>query len=413
MTLSEEKRSLRAALVLPAGLALLHMPSGLPAPLYPLYQSTMGIDSTTVSLLFAAYVAGVMIGLMLMPLIAGYRSVLVWTCGLSIVADVLFLVAHTEWELYGGHLLQGIVLGVFTGVVPVVLAQFELSGSSKLVGRATTSANAIGLAAGPAWSGLLLEIAPWQGRLVWVIQIIVTLAVMPFMRTGGGGGEKARRKGEEAQPVRLRAVLAGMFGDLASRGAILAGFGAFVAGGLMSALGTLVIHRVVGVQNSLVEGTVVSMCFVLSAVFGALRIRRSDVSVTGQGLAWLFLGSLALGVTSVFTHLSVIVLATVLLGIGQGLGLQGATQIIAVHQPEATRGAAVSFFFILCYFGTTAASLGIGAVIPHTGLGPAFSYFSVANAALCLAGLMLCVLAGRRMRAAAVRGERTEAAPTS
>lgn len=407
MTLPKEKQPLRAALVLPAGLALLHMPSGLPAPLYPLYQSTMGIDSTTVSLLFAAYVAGVMIGLMLMPLIAGYRSVLVWTCGLSIVADVLFLVAHTAWELYGGHLLQGIVLGVFTGVVPVVLAQLDLSDSSKLVGRATTSANAIGLAAGPAWSGLLMQIAPWDGRLVWVVQIVVTLAVMPFMRTHGSEGEKGHR-----HPVRLRAVLAGMLGDLASRGAILAGFGAFVAGGLLSALGTLVVHRVVGVENSLVEGTVVSMCFVLSAVFGALRIRRSDVTVTGQGLAWLFVGSLALGVTSVIAHLSVILLATVLLGIGQGLALQGATQIVAVHQPEATRGAAVSIFFILCYFGTTVASLGIGAVIPHTGLGPAFSYFSAANAALCLAGLALCVLAARRTRAATVRGERTEAAPT-
>ncbi|MFE0424913.1 MFS transporter [Streptomyces sp. NPDC058953] len=397
MTSVEEKRALRAALLLAGGLALLHMPSGLPAPLYPLYQSTMGIDSTTVSLLFAAYVAGVMVGLALIPLIAGYRLVLVWACGLSIVADVLFLIAQAPWELYVGHLLQGIVLGVFTGVVPIVLAQLDLSQSSKLVGRATTSANAIGLAAGPAWSGLLLQIAPWDGRLVWAVQIVVTLAVMPFMRTRGS--ERAER-----QPARPGAVLAGLFKGLASPGAVLAGFGAFVAGGLLAALGTVVIHRVIKVENGLVEGVVVSMCFVFSAVFGALRIKRSDITVTGAGLAWLLVGSLALSVTAVFANIGVIVFASILIGIGQGLALQGATQIIAVNQPAATRGAAVSIFFILCYFGTTAASLGIGAVIPYTGLAAAFGYFSVANAVLCLVGLVLCVLAARRERAATAGG---------
>ncbi|MFJ1649793.1 MFS transporter [Streptomyces sp. NPDC088258] len=393
--MAEEKKAMRAALLLAAGLALLHMPSGLPAPLYPLYQSTMGIDSTTVSLLFAAYVAGVMIGLTLMPLIAGYRTVLVWACGLSIAADILFLIAQHPWQLYGGHLLQGIVLGVFTGVVPVVLAQLDLSQSGKLVGRATTSANAIGLAAGPVWSGLLLQTAPWGGRLVWVIQIIVTLAIMPFMRTRGAG----RTQDTERQRIKPRTVLTSMFTGLASPGAILAGFGAFVAGGLLASLGTVVIHRVIMVENGLIEGAVVSICFVLSAVFGALRINRSDTTVTAQGLAWLLVGSLALGVTAAFANLGVILIATVFIGIGQGLALQGATQIIAVHQPAATRGAAISVFFILCYFGTTAASLGIGAVIPHTGLAPAFSYFSIANAAVCLAGLAYCILAARRERA--------------
>ncbi|SCF06432.1 Predicted arabinose efflux permease, MFS family [Micromonospora haikouensis] len=351
----------------------------------------MGISSATVSLLFATYVAGVMIGLVLMPVVAGYRSVLIYACGLSIVADVLFLVAASPWELYVGHLLQGVVLGVFTGVVPVVLAQLDLSQSSKLVGRATTSANAVGLAAGPIWSGLLLQIAPWDGRLVWVIQIVVTLAVMPFMRTPA-----ATSTADE--PLQLRSVLTNMFRGFASPGALLAGFGAFVAGGLLASLGTVVIHRVVMIENGLVEGAAVSMCFVLSAIFGALRINRSDMFVTGQGLAWLLVGSAALGLTAALASIWIMLVATVLIGIGQGLALQGATQVIAVHQPAPTRGAAVSIFFILCYLGTTVASLGVGAVIPSAGLGPAFSGFSIGNAVLCIVGLLLCIGAARRER---------------
>ncbi|MGK4580976.1 MFS transporter [Kitasatospora sp. HPMI-4] len=384
--------SLRAALVLAFGLTLLHMPSGLPAPLYPLYENTMGITSATVSMLFATYVVGVLAGLVLVPLTIRQRYVLVSACGLSILADLLFLAATGPAALFGGHLLQGVVLGLFTGVVPVLLAELDMSGVNKTVGRLTTSANAVGLAAGPLWSGVLLQYAPWRGELVWVIQIAATLAIMPFMRIPAGLGQ------DTGERVPLRRVLGALTGGWSGPAALLAGFCAFSSGGLLASLGSVVLDSVIGVGNGAVEGVLVSVCFVLSAVAGAMRLRRSDIAAIRLGLVWTAVGSLALIAAVELSSLAVMAAAAVICGVGQGFGLQGAIQLIAVQSDAASRGKAVSFFFIWCYLGTTIASFGVGAVITVAGLGASFNGYSGLVAVLCAAGLVCCSGAARRER---------------
>lgn len=389
--------STRAALMLAFGLALLHMPSGLPAPLYPFYQRTMGISSATVSMLFATYVVGVLIGLAIMPSLIGNRHVLVGACGLSIVADLMFLTAHSAAPLFGGHLLQGVVLGLFTGVVPVLLAEIDTSGLDRLAGRITTSANAVGLAAGPLWSGFLLWLAPWPGRFVWIVQIAATIAIAPFMRVPRGLGVSADSKAP------LKSVLASVFRGFSGWAALLAGFCAFASGGLLASLGSVVLNSLVGVRNSAIEGLVVSLCFILSAIAGGLKVRGSVLRVTTLGLAWVAAGSVALIASAVFTSVTLMAVGAVLCGIGQGLGLQGATQLIAGHSDHAYRGRSISLFFVWCYLGTTVASFGVGGVLTVTGLRASFDGFSGAVVMLCAVG-MLCGLLGRRWSASSVEG---------
>lgn len=379
-TLTKDAR--RSALVLAFGLMLLHMPSGLPAPLYPVYQATLGITAATVSMLFATYVLGTLVGLMVMPRIVHFRYVLVWACALSIVADVMFLYANGAFALFAGHFVQGVVLGVFTGAVPVLLAQLDLSNVNKTVGRFTTSANAVGLAAGPLWSGLLLEFAPWKGQLVWVVQIVATLAVMPFMRVPAGLSAGA---GEQAS---IGTVVKSMLSGVPGRIALLTGFCAFASGGLLASLGSVVLESIVGVRSGGVQGFLVALCFILSAIFGAVHLKRSDLGVTGFGLVFNAVGSLALVGGVVFSNIWFIVAAAILCGIGQGFGLQGATQLVAVHADDASRGKAISLFFIWCYLGTTIASFGVGGLITLVGLGAAFNGFAALVAVLSLFGLL-------------------------
>lgn len=372
----------RSALVLACGLMLLHLPSGLPAPLYPVYQADFGISSATVSMLFATYVLGTLIGLVMMPLLVRTRYALVGACLLGIVADVLFFLANGAPLLFAGHLLEGVVLGIFTGAVPVLLAQLDLSNVNKTVGRFTTSANAIGLAAGPVWSGLLLQFAPWPGKLVWIVQILATLAIMPFMRIS------SLATVDNPSPASTGAVVRNMVAGSAVRTALLTGFCAFASGGLLASLGSVVLQSIIGVYSGGVQGFLVALCFILSAVVGAAHLRRSDLAVTGWGLAFTALGCLALAGAAMCASLPLMVGAAILSGVGQGFGLQGATQLVAVHTNDASRGKAISLFFIWCYLGTTVASFGVGAVIVHVGLATAFSGFAAAIAALALLGLL-------------------------
>jgi MFS family permease len=384
----------RATLLLALGLVLLHMPSGLPAPLYPFYQRTLGISPATVSMLFAVYVAGVLAGLLIMPLVLRHRHVMTGACGLSTGAEILFLIARNASDLFAAHFLQGVALGLFTGVVPVFLAESDRSGRDKKVGRVTTSANAVGLAAGPLWSGLLLEYAPWPGRLVWVIQIVATVAIMPFLRVTGGSG----RLDTARSPV--RAVTGTLVSDWPGRAALLAGFCAFSSGGLLASLGSVVLHSVIGVGSSAVAGVLVALCFVMSAATGAVKFRSSDLSVVALGLGLIAGGCLALVGAVAFASLPLMVTAAAACGAGAGLGLQGGIQIIARQGDSGRRGQAMSLYFMACYLGTTIASLGVGGLIDLAGLTHSFNGYSTAVAALCGVGL-LCCLAGSRATATA------------
>jgi hypothetical protein len=62
--------------------------------------------------------------------------------------------------------------------------------------------------------------------------------------------------------------------------------------------------------------------------------------------------------------------------------------LVAVRSAPAARGKAVAIFFILCYVGTTLASLGAGGIIVLTGLSIAFNGFSVLVVLLGVQGLL-------------------------
>ncbi|WP_189057373.1 MFS transporter [Longimycelium tulufanense] len=394
-------RASRTALVLALGLGLVHMPGVLPAPLYPVYQQTVGISDAMVGVLFGTYVGGVMIGLLVMPWIARHRYVLVASCVLSIFGNVLFLVADSGDDLLAAHFVHGLVLGVFTGVVPVVLADFDVSRMSKLVGRATTSGNAIGLAVGPVWSGLLLQYAPLPGRLVWIIQIVLTAAILPLVRLPAGTRSRAELAGSA---VPLRTTLRSLLLGAAAYASFLAGFCTFATGGLLGSVGSVAIHSLIGVENGFVTGIIVSLCFGASAVTGAIRARGSDMAVVRKGALWMAVGSLLMFGAIVWASVILMVVATLVIGCGQGLAMQGATQAVALRHGPASTGAAISVFFILCYLGTTLASLGVGSVIAVTSLAVTFNGFAILMVLLCGLAMVLSRTAVRPTTRSAVAG---------
>ncbi|NYH77514.1 putative MFS family arabinose efflux permease [Actinopolyspora biskrensis] len=379
---NSKSSSLRDALLLAAGLILLHMPAGLPAPLYPLYQDTMGIGPGIVSMLFASYIAGTIIGLVLMPTAVRSRYGLIWACLLSIIGDFLFILATGALGLFVAHILQGIVLGIFTGAVPAALAKLDLAQLGKAVGRITTSANAIGLAVSPLWSGLLLQFAPWPGELVWVIQIVATLIVAPFLRLPS-------HVNTPTDSVSVRGILATIRRGRSMPASFIVGFCAFSSGALLSALGALVLRDAVHTNNGALEGFVVSICFILSAIIGAVKWRSNDLGMVRIGLLWVALGCFGLAIGAYVGILLLIILSAIACGVGQGIGLQGATEVVALEFDENSRNKAISIFFISCYVGTALAALGVGSLINATGLPMGFGGFAFLLALLGTVGIAL------------------------
>lgn len=364
-------------LLLAFSLALLHMPSGIPAPFYPLYQDQFGIGSRTISMFFATYILGVVIALVLAPRLIFFRHVLVAACAVSVVGDFVLLRSASVFEIYLGHIIHGLVLGVVTVVVPVVLGRIDFSGQSKIAGRLTTSANAVGLTAGPLWAGLMLAYVPSGSSLVWWLQIAMTLAVMPFLSLSlspEGSVSKVAAGADTLEGWRR------LFADRLTFAAILAGFAAFASGGLLAALGSVLADTVMDTQNAAVQGLVVSLCFALSAVFGAIKLKQGDSETIILGVYFVAAGVVGMACAILLENLPIFLVAAGVTGIGQGFSLQGATQAVA-HRSDP--GRSIASFFLFCYTGTVFSSFGVGLMIGFSDLVPATLAFCAMLFTIC------------------------------
>lgn len=362
-------------------LALLHMPSGIPAPFYPFYKIQFGIESNIIALFFSVYVLGVVFALVFASRLIFFRYILILACIVSIGGNLLLLRSGSVTDIVLGHFIHGLVLGVVTVVVPVALGRIDVSGSSKIAGRVTTSANAIGLTAGPLWSGLMLAYVPAGDELVWWIQIAATALVLPFLRL-----QIHRQEGSVAKNrMTILQYWRGFFEDRLSIIAIIVGFAAFASGGILAALGSVIADTVMLETNTAVQGLVVSLGFAVSAITGAVRLRWSERMTIVAGLAWIALGVAGLAASVIWANLSVLLIAAAFCGIGQGLGLQGATQAVTHRRSAEQASKFVSSFFLFCYSGTVGASFGMGLLISITNL-------QIASVVFCLVLLMGCII---------------------
>lgn len=87
---------------------------------------------------------------------------------------------------------------------------------------------------------------------------------MPFMRVPGGMRVQQAPIGRT-----LRSITRGW----SASAALVAGFCTFSSGGLLASLGSVVLESSLGVHSGALAGLLVSLCFVLSAVIGAVHLR--------------------------------------------------------------------------------------------------------------------------------------------
>lgn len=381
----QAKQAANRAAWLGLGILLMQVGGGLPVPIYPRYQEVLDLSTATLGGLFVALVAGIVLALLvIVPASAalGARRVLLASCCLSILAMAGFAVADRPWVLLTAHALQGLAIGGFSGAAPPAMYDTALPGGTVTVSRMVTAGNAVGLAVGPLWSGLLLEFAPLPGRLAFLCQIVLLLAVTvavlryvsPLRPTDSAKRSRPVLTGiGELSPAYRRLVA------MASAG----GFCAFAIGGFYSALGPITARDLLGVNSETVLGVVVSLLFAANALAGATLIRLPTRLVWPIGLILVLAGLALIAVSPALGGVGLFLGGTIVLGAGQGT-------IIAVGvATTSARAAATAIFFLVSYLGTASSAAVAGliaqAASPRTALTVFCVSIGAASAMLTLA----------------------------
>lgn len=361
----------------------------LPTPLYGLYQKEIGFSSLMVTIVFAAYAAGVIAVLVLAGDFSdtlGRRPMLLAGLAFAVGSGLCFVFEGGLPLLFAGRVLSGFSAGLFTGVATVAIMELAPEDRRGRASFTATAANMLGLGCGPLLAGLLAQYAPWPLRLPYLVHLgLVVVAVglaLWLPETVRHSGPRPRlRLRAPGVPAEVRAVFLP---------AALAAFVGFAIFGLFTSVAPSFMAQTLGVHNLAVSGAVVFLTFAAStAGQGAMGLAGVD-----RSLAWgcfvLVAGVACIAGSLLSASLPLLAIGAVVSGLGQGLLFRSGLIVVSGRAPAGRRAETTSAFFVVAYLGISLPVVGVGALSVAVGLRDAGLVFSVCAMALAAAiGLWL------------------------
>ncbi|MFX0576653.1 MFS transporter [Nocardia nepalensis] len=362
--------------------------SGVPAPLYGMYQKEWHFSPLTTTFVFAVYAFAALAAVLVSGRISdviGRKPVLLGAFATMIVGLVVFLLADNVAMLLVARALHGLAVG--STVVAGAAALLDLrpkhgARSGQLSGVAFN----VGMAVAILGSAVLAQYAPHPLRTPYVVITVVCLLI--------GLGVVALREPHTARVAgRIRiakpAVPQEIRGDF-----------------WFSALGVMAAWSVLGVLLSLYPSLASAETGIHNLVFGGAVVASTAVAgaaaqlfATGIPARRAAIGgdtgmAVALVLTVPALHTGnwvVVLLAGVLLGATFGLGFGGSLRHLSEVVPQHKRGETMSAYYLLAYTAMALPTILAGWAATEWGLSEVFPWFvgAVAFACLVAAGLGL------------------------
>jgi predicted MFS family arabinose efflux permease len=375
----------------------------LPTPLYGLYRERFGFSELMITVIFAAYAAGVIASLLLFGRLSdeiGRRRMLLTGLALAALGAGAFLLADGLALLIVGRVLFGLSAGIFTGTATATLADLAAPERRARATLVATIANMGGLGCGPLLAGVLSQSAGSPLRLpFWVdLALLVPASVAIWLMPEPVAVRSRPRLRPQAPsvPAEMRATFVR---------AALAGFAGFAVLGLFTAVAPAFLDQELGVTSRAVVGLVVFAVFAASMVGQVMLALVPDAAAMPAGCLALIAGMASLALGLALSSLELLVLGGVFAGFGQGLAFRSGLAAVNAEAPAEQRAGVASSFFVVAYVAISLPVIGEGVLAQVMGLRPAGLTFAAAVAAV--AGMVLILLGLERVRGAGgIRGHR-------
>ncbi|TQJ23218.1 putative MFS family arabinose efflux permease [Micromonospora sp. A202] len=357
-----------------------------PTPLYPLYEMQFGFSSLTVTVVYALYALGVVVGLLVFGRLSdqiGRRPVILAALLLSVAADAVFLFAVDLAMIIVGRILAGLSAALIIGAATAALAELIDRRHPKRAATVSIFANLGGLATGTLLAGIVSDVAPDPLRLPWVIVLILAVLAIIALR---GVPETVR----ERSPVTLRVqrlhVPAAIRGAFVCS-AITAGAG-FAALGVLTSVTGLFLGMVLHETSHTLAALVVFVAFA-GAAFGQLLTRvLSSRAALASACVGLIVGAGLLAFSMWMALLATLLVSAALIGVASGVAVGDGIATITMKTEPQHQAEAVSTFFAILFAMLGVPAVGVGLLIQTIGLRPAGEVFSAAVAVLAVVVLL-------------------------
>ncbi|TDC40409.1 MFS transporter [Micromonospora sp. 15K316] len=341
-----------------------------PSPLYPIYQQRDGFSTFTITIVFGAYAAGVVVSLFLAGHVSdwhGRRRILAPALLLSLAGATVFLLWPELPGLLVARVLNGLSVGVVTATATAWLVELHAAHRPHAgPRRAQTVAVAVnlgGLGSGTLLAGLLAEWAPAPLRLPYVV-ILVALALALVGVLLAPDLRALPEPRPRYRPQRVAVPAAARPRYYAAAFSAFLGFGGLgLFTGLTSTFLAVIMHHP---SRALAGASLFLICaagVLVQITTPGWPLRRSlavgtVLLVAGIGLAvvaaWLGTPSLTL-----------FVIGAVLSGAGAGAMFRGVLGTTAAISTPEGRAEALAGIFLAGYLGMSVPVIGVGIALRH------------------------------------------------
>lgn len=372
-----------------AVLGLLLAGTFIPSPLYELYRRAWGLTTGEISFVFAVYAGSLIPSLLFLGGLSdkiGRRRALFLALGISALGSLTFAFASNLWWLVGARVLQGVAIGVGSGAATAAVRDWMDEAMRARAGAVSLIGIALGSSTGALLGGALGQYAPYPTMLPYLVHIALVAVVASALMTVPASPQPAptKRRALPSVPAALRRPFA-----LVSIESFVAWAGQAICVSLLPTFlsRSLDLHNLLAGTAAVIE---IQAGYIVSSYVGRLMSNRVAIAVGMIAVA----GGLWCLLSAVAVHAYVaIALATIVIGIGSGLGYLSGLNVVITISPPDQRAELISLLLVASYIGFSVPALGVGIAANQVGLQAAIA---AASAILTVIALVSIVLISRR-----------------
>ena len=347
-------------------LVLVLAASGVPSPLYRVYQEQFGFGAGVLTLVFGIYAFALLAALLVVGSLSdhvGRRPVLGGALLLQAVAMAVFLAADGVGWLLAARVVQGLSTGALTGSLGAAL--LDLQRRERPLGPLLNSVSpGLGLSLGAVGAGLaiegLAEPTSWVFGVLAVVFVLGAVLVAALPETSPrlpGALASLRPRVEVPRPQRRAFAIA--------TPALVA---LWAMGGLVLSLGPSLVAGVFGIADHLV-GSLLILAMQGAGVVGSLLARDLPPRRAMGGGCLVFavavgalLVALATGTTWLFFA------SAAVSGTGFGAAFLGAVALVTAGVDPGHRAGLLSSLFVVGYLAFSVPAIAAGLAVTAVGL---------------------------------------------